>query len=320
MNRRSRRLVLAAMTSLALLVFGVGAVFAQDATPEAGAEDCIGCHEGLRGHWDDSAHANAFADRDFQTAWQEQGSPQECLQCHTTGYDAATGTYQETGVACLACHYPVPSNHPDTYMPTDVSSRLCGTCHTDTFAEWEVSEHGTQGMTCNTCHSPHTSSIKGGNSNELCQSCHDTQGHYYSFTGHASEGLLCTDCHLRVAGPAEEGEMGHGQRHHTFQVDLETCNGCHVEAMHASPEEVAMVQATITPPPPPEPATEVVLVPTPVVATAVLATQTAAAPVSEEPHGPSPFLYILPAGIGLVFGMLIAPSAERFMRRNREEN
>ena len=33
----------------------------QDATPVPNAEDCTGCHEGLRGYWEQSAHGYALA-------------------------------------------------------------------------------------------------------------------------------------------------------------------------------------------------------------------------------------------------------------------
>lgn len=289
----------------------------QDPTPVPNAEDCTGCHEGLRGYWEESAHGYALTDPAFQQAWTEQGSPKECLACHTTGYNAETGEYKEGGVGCLSCHSPVPSNHPDTYMPTDVSSRLCGNCHVDTFAEWEVSEHGEQGMTCNQCHNPHTAALKAGHSQELCQSCHNTEGHYYSFTGHAREGLLCTDCHLRVAEAPEVGEMGHGQRHHTFKVDLKTCNDCHLGDMHAAADEASAAAMAST-----EPKPDVACYPAEMmVSTAPPAPAASQEVVTEAPRAPSPLVYILPAGFGLVFGTMLAPWIERWNRRrhNKEE-
>lgn len=321
LNKRNRRRALGAAILTAGILFALASALAppvgaapmrQDATPAPNAEDCTGCHEGLRGYWEQSAHGYALTDPAFQRAWQEQGSPQECLACHTTGFDPATGEYKEGGVGCLSCHSPVPSNHPDTYMPTDVSSRLCGTCHVDTFAEWEVSEHGTQGMTCNQCHNPHTAKVRAGHSQELCQTCHNTEGHYYSFTGHAREGLLCTDCHLRVADTPESGEgMGHGQRHHTFKVDLQTCNDCHLGDMHAAVDEANSNVSTL-------PKSEVACYPAEMLQSAASAPTPEPAPVSEVPHGPSPLVYILPAGFGIVFGTMMAPWLDRRLRRGKD--
>src|SRR5690606_17805167 len=116
----------------------------------------------------------------------------------------------------------------------------------DTLAEWEVSEHGEQGMTCNQCHNPHTAELRQANSQELCNSCHNTEGHYYSFTGHAAEGMLCTDCHLRINDSPDAGTMGHGGRIHTFKIDLQSCNDCHLGDMHSEIDE-AMTNASIKP-------------------------------------------------------------------------
>lgn len=303
-----------ALAFLPVVPAAAAAPLRQAPTPEANAEDCTGCHEGLRGYWEHGAHSNALNDPEFQTAWQEQGSPRECLECHTTGYDAETGDYREGSVACLACHSPIPSNHPDSYMPTDVSSRLCGTCHVQTFDEWEVSKHGTQGMTCNQCHNPHTADIRAGNTQELCQSCHNTEGHYYSFTGHAREGLFCTDCHLRTNEAPEAGQEGHGARHHTFQVDLATCNSCHLKDMHTAIEETATSVETAAKP-------DVACYPAEMIQPVALKPPAQPAPVSEVPQGPSPLVYVLPAAFGLIFGAVLAPWVDHLVkgRKNREE-
>lgn len=245
----NKRIIYGALCGALLLILAFVALptaSAQDATPAPNAEECVGCHEGLRAYWEESAHGYALVDPAFQEAWTAQGSPKECLACHTTGFDPETGAYKEGGVGCLTCHSPVPSNHPDAYMPTDVSSRLCGNCHLDTFNEWEISAHGEQGMTCNQCHNPHTAKLRVVNSQELCNSCHNTEGHYYTFTGHAREGLLCTDCHLRVNDSPDAGTMGHGEREHTFKVDLKSCNDCHLGDMHSEADE-AMPNASIEP-------------------------------------------------------------------------
>ena len=286
----------------------------QDATPVPNAEDCTGCHEGLRGYWEESAHGNALTDPVFQEAWTQQGSPKECLACHTTGYNAATGEYKEGGVGCLSCHSPVPSNHPDAYMPTDVSSRLCGDCHIDTFQEWEISEHGQQGMTCNQCHNPHTAQLKVGHSQELCNSCHNTEGHYYTFTGHAAEGLLCTDCHLRVSDSPEAGTMGHGSREHSFKIDLKSCNDCHLEDMHSAVDRQAAMGAGETAEEPPSDVACYPVDTTELAADFVPARQDPAQ-VSTVPGGPSPLVYILPAGFGLVFGAMMGPWLDRLSKR-----
>ncbi len=328
MHTRVSKLIAGSALAVALLaaVLGLLAVptanaapLRQDATPVPNAEDCTGCHEGLRGYWEQSAHGYALVDPAFQKAWMEAGSPDECLACHTTGFNAETGEFKEGGVGCLACHSPVPSNHPETYMPTDVSSRLCGTCHVDTFNEWEISEHGQQGMTCNQCHNPHTAQLKVGHSQELCNSCHNTEGHYYTFTGHAEEGLLCTDCHLRVSDSPDAGTMGHGSRSHTFKVDLESCNDCHLGDMHADADS-AMPSTTATT----AAETDVACYPVDTTeqpaANFVPAREEVTPYVSTTPSGPGPLVYVLPIGFGLVFGTLLGPWIERWRNRRRKQD
>ena len=277
-------------------------VQAQDPSPDPDSDECIGCHEGLRSHWDDSSHAQAFNDPAFQEDWQEQGEPRECLTCHTTGYDPATGTYFSEGVDCLACHSPIVSNHPDEYMPTDVSSRKCGECHVDTFSEWQDSNHAQEDMACGQCHNPHTADLRVDNTQVLCQTCHEDQSHYFAFTGHASEGLLCADCHLSIDdSPAGEG---HGSRHHTFEVDLHTCNNCHENDMHSAVEQQAASESSEQ--------------------VACYRTDTVRLPVtpeqevySEPQDTTNPMVYFLPAGIGLVLGVMVAPWTESVLRRRK---
>lgn len=312
-RKKHTRRMIGILASVFMLAITAVATYAQDPTPEPNAETCVGCHEGLRVHWAESPHGQATSNPVFVQQWQEQGAPKECLQCHTTGYDPLTGEYKEEGVNCLTCHSPVVANHPDAIMPTDVSARNCGDCHVETFNEWEVSQHGEDNLSCNECHNPHTTELRAGHSQELCQSCHHQESHYFAQTGHASEGLLCTDCHLRVETETPLGD-GHGQRHHTFAVDLQTCNQCHGEEMHTAPSDI---QNAVMPG-----GSDVACYPaelTMQVASTAGAAAAESVTVTPEPTGPSPWVYILPAGIGLVFGALLAPSIEGALKKRRED-
>ena len=87
-----------------------------------GTEDCQECHPSLVEVWNDSAHGQALSDPIFQEAWDAQGNPDNCLSCHTTGYDPATHTYESEGVGCAACHDVEESpRHPDQVMDTERS-------------------------------------------------------------------------------------------------------------------------------------------------------------------------------------------------------
>lgn len=267
--------------------------------------DCNECHESVVSHWQESAHGQAAADPIFQAAWRERGSPPECLGCHATEYNPETGTWQGDGIACATCHSGQTGPHPETPMPTDPSAQLCGTCHIDTHAEWQTSAHGEGELTCVRCHNPHTTSLKVGNMKDLCGTCHTEEGHFYGDTGHAQAGLQCTDCHLRVSG-SPVGE-GHGQRLHTFDVDLQTCTQCHGMEMHfpASDEQTDPMSGLMW---------------------SVYGSEDEEAcenislngtPVNAEPASqPSrPFNYLIVAAVGMGFGMAFTPFAENWYRR-----
>lgn len=265
--------------------------------------DCQECHETVVTHWQDSAHGQAAVDPIFQEAWKEKGSPPECLSCHTTNYDPATGTWESDGISCSVCHSPQTAPHPETAMPTDPSARLCGTCHIDTHDEWQVSAHGEGEMTCVRCHNPHTTDLKVGNMRDLCTTCHTDEGHFYGYTAHAQQGLSCTDCHLRVSD-SPTGE-GHGKRVHTFAVDLHTCNQCHGEGMHFP---VQSQEASST-------GTEFMW--SDYAPTEELCENTASN-VVEEPESTQagPLNYLLTAAVGMGFGIAVTPWAEGWLRRN----
>lgn len=69
-----------------------------------GSKTCIGCHQNLHpeavGGWHDSKMASTFE------RIRDEPLRDNCLPCHTTGYNPETGHYSEEGVACEACHGP----------------------------------------------------------------------------------------------------------------------------------------------------------------------------------------------------------------------
>lgn len=292
-------ITLALVFSLVTAVIG----YAQDGDPISQHEpdderECVDCHEEIQQQWDVSSHGQATDDAEFVEAWAAQNNPGECLSCHTTGFDAATETYEHAGITCDNCHTLVANgpNHPEQVMVTDYSAASCGNCHVDTYDQWQVSEHGEADMTCNNCHNPHSTSIRGENVQTLCQSCHTTEGHFYTYTAHAAEGLICTDCHLRISDNEVMGE-GHGKREHTFAVDLRTCNECHGDSMH-NPEDMTTFAVAGTPPDS-----------TPGEAT------THELSVQSEPKPASYLNFALLAGlIGLAFGAVGSPWVERGLR------
>lgn len=284
---------------LALVLGLAGWVLGAKAEPHTAqfnlTPDCQNCHNVLRESWEMSAHGRSTTDEVFLAAWTEAGEPGECLSCHTTGYDPATGETVFDAVACITCHRPVNESHPNEVMPTNIDSRMCGECHLDTFAQWETSLHAKEELACVRCHNSHTTDLKAHDVQELCQNCHSDTVHSFGYTAHAEEGLLCIDCHLQVSD-TEMGD-GHGRREHTFEVELDTCAECHSESMHSAPamtteNQEEMVQAGVVP------------------------------PVDEnlqtEPADVSPVGFgILGTLVGVAFGMLLAPWLDRWYKKVR---
>ncbi len=257
--------------------------------------DCKGCHAKFYESWEMGAHGQATIDPVFQTAWQEQGQPGACLECHVTGYDPLTITWISDGITCEACHSPIPENHPLEPMAADRSAHLCGNCHTETYFEWQVSSHRVEGVDCAGCHDPHATSLKAESGSMLCASCHRDRASNFTHSAHSEQGLTCSNCHLvDLNQSVAEGKSG---KDHSFFVSLEACNSCHVYQMH-DPVEVHLEHPT------PEPPDNLAAVQT--------------VPVSEEPTPVSPVGFTFLSGlIGVALGVIIAPWIERLQRRSR---
>lgn len=261
-------------------------------TGYAESQDCRECHPSVQEVWTDSAHGQALSDPVFQEAWKAQGNPDNCLACHTTGYDPMTQAYDSEGVGCAACHDTENApRHPDQVMGTERSSMLCGSCHTTTLGDWQVSLHGSDNIDCISCHTPHSISIKKGDVSSLCESCHEELVHNFAYSNHYDNDLMCTDCHLVV----NEGVLGegHGSRDHSFQVKLSTCGECHDET-HGSPPGAAFVG----PDEPPDALASIMSV-----------------DVFNEPEPVSPGSFmVLAAFIGIGAGVVLSPWLERLYR------
>ncbi|MEW6158162.1 MAG: cytochrome c family protein, partial [Verrucomicrobiota bacterium] len=117
-----------------------------------GAETCTECHAERHSDWAQTRHANAF--QTLKSIGQEKNA--SCLACHTVGFGTATGFIDENatpffaGVQCESCHGPAGHHAGDpedvTKRPIkELSSMLCGGCHTDahhpTYEEWETTKH-----------------------------------------------------------------------------------------------------------------------------------------------------------------------------------
>jgi hypothetical protein len=173
-----------------------------EATPTAEpvpAKACIECHPDKRDGWAASPHALAFESANFQEGWKSMDQPGECLLCHTTNYQTATGEYSHAGVACEACHGAANAEHPTVDYPVRSDKEYCGTCHPATLGEAQLSGHtGTAEVGCLDCHDPHSQAVLFENPDDMCKECHQEDLAAMEAVQadlHLRENITCAGCH-----------------------------------------------------------------------------------------------------------------------------
>lgn len=287
MTTRLKHFVIALLAAVLLAAGSLFAVNAQTQTPPAVAspnsESCKTCHPEYYAAWQSGAHSktrtehvmqeasNCIAchkgiqngDMSVQTGTTPLPSQQDlasggsmksnaCTQCHVTGFDANTGKWREDGVACEACHSPIPANHPEQDIPVNKSTDLCRTCHSEArfgWDEWKTSVHFQNNIVCTTCHDSHSTSFKlssmsDGDASSLCENCHKDVAKDSQHSVHSAAGVTCIKCHL---GEKKGPDTFHQVPDHSFQPKLETCNGCHSDEMHAPGASTPVYAITATP-------------------------------------------------------------------------
>jgi predicted CXXCH cytochrome family protein len=277
--------------------------------PPEGNEDCASCHPGFQMSWTIGAHGQATKDPIFITEWNKEGNPTACLTCHVTGYNPATGTWKADGVTCEACHKDSNGQHSKSPakspMSVDKTSNLCGSCHTDArfgWTDWEGSTHFKNGMTCTTCHDPHSATVKfsaNGDASQLCITCHQEASMNFPYSKHSVNGVTCVNCHLEHLGNTTTNNV-HQVPDHSFKASLTACNSCHTDQMHSVGNATSTNAKTGI--------------------SAVAPTQDPGMEVKQssllpEPTPVNPLGYAgLAVLIGLAAGMLLAPWLERWYR------
>jgi len=312
--RRIDRLTVAIVIALLIAGAALIAVQAQGEDPpaETNIPNCANCHTEFYTTWMSGPHGHAVDDPIFQEEWTAQGKPGACLVCHVTGYDPATATWEADGVTCVACHSPIPGDHPKSPMPIDRSTDLCGRCHSDTrfgWQEWTVSAHYQRGMDCTVCHDPHSASLKQvataegeeptyTDASELCITCHSEYSMDFTYSTHHQRGVTCVDCHVNHL--ENEDRTAHSVPDHSFNASLKACNTCHTDQMH-SPGEALQTETS-------QPVNDQ--------QTQVGESERELASVTPEPEPVSPVGFAgLAALIGIAAGMVLAPWLERFYQR-----
>jgi predicted CXXCH cytochrome family protein len=282
-----------------------GPIVPNQPTPQTPA--CVACHTEFGQAWQNGPHGHAVSDPKFVADWTSQGKPGACLVCHVTNYDPATGTWLEDGVACEACHGPMVADHPKEPMPVDRSPELCARCHSDTrfdWQNWQGSTHYQRGMSCITCHDPHSASLKVvtprdgtaqyNDASELCITCHKDVSMNFPYSVHQKQGVTCINCHVTHTQTGSTDV--HAVPDHSFKANLDSCNTCHSDQMHNAAAATGAVPASAL--------------------AASVPAQIQAAGLTTAPSPVSPIGYAaLAALIGLAAGMIMAPWLEKWYRR-----
>lgn len=301
MNKIILRLLYGLLFALPLMLLTYALAQAsspQQAQQPPSALSCPACHETFQTTWEKSKHGTAASDPVFKKSWEDQGKPGACLSCHVTGYNPDTGTWKSDGITCEACHDAATANHPMKPMAADRSAKMCGTCHQETYFEWQASVHRQKGLDCVGCHDPHSTGLIAADTADQCASCHRERASNFAHTQHSKVGLSCADCHLKkLSDPVE----GHSRRDHSFNVSLSTCNSCHAYQMH-DPAEVHTDNPT----------------PQPVVDT-LAAVDNVTVATESKPVNPLGFA-TLSGVFGLAAGAILAPWIERLLRNRKNKD
>ncbi|MCX5863467.1 MAG: DmsE family decaheme c-type cytochrome [Deltaproteobacteria bacterium] len=170
---------------VALSGAGMSANSAKAAAPASGAESCKDCHADQVASFMKSRHAKGAVTGPNGTG--------VCLTCHGPNLTAhvAAGGGKGTGAFTF-----------DKKADAEARAEKCLTCHGDSkhLALWESSKHRSSGLSCDSCHSGHSSLAKNLKMPqvELCFSCHKDvkaeagrQSHHPIKEGKVS----CSDCH-----------------------------------------------------------------------------------------------------------------------------
>jgi hypothetical protein len=215
--------------------------------------ECASCHTPQGEEWNGSPHAMAYdvvLDAVKTACGEPMGGDCACLSCHTTDFDAETGTFDHEGVSCEACHgsYQVGHEVGGASVMLDSDSCVCEDCHSETEHQWEGSPHAAGNIQCISCHDVHSQELRQPDET-LCQSCHRTQPADTLHSTHLPNDVLCTDCHFSPVQRQEGLELRTvaGDQtviNHTLNPDTSTaCITCHTNPLDGDAAQVQPVVA-----------------------------------------------------------------------------
>ena len=211
---------------------------------------CQTCHPDEYNVWKNSTHAQATLDPVFQEQLAKSHNQDDCLKCHTTGFDTGSGKFMSEGVTCEACHGAFKEGHPaGQTMTLPMDAGTCRMCHEAAFSEWEKSKHAEQKIECFDCHQAHTQGLRTGSPETLCAACHTDEQTKLAHSIHGISGVDCGSCHMAktMTDTASANGMAISASSHSFAVPADVCNRCHSSATHpAGNAQIKAPQTDVT--------------------------------------------------------------------------
>jgi len=176
---------------------------------------CTSCHETQAEDLDMGLHAQAISEGNLQAA--------VCTDCHG------------------AHHVQSAENFPE------LVAGVCGDCHENTLAEWQISPHAEIGpLGCASCHSHHEQTLRvGETSTDLCVNCHGDMPSFHAHDVHldGENPVACVDCHMyREDDTNLVSAIDMESTGHSMFLDSTPCTTCHAE-LEASGEWQELISA-----------------------------------------------------------------------------
>ncbi len=179
-------------------------------------------------------------------------SVQMCLGCHTTAAeDLSMGLHTEAiqggnleAAVCTDCH---GAHHVQTIENfPELVAGVCGDCHENTLAEWQISPHAEIGpLGCASCHDHHAQTLRvGETSTDLCLNCHGEgqMPEIYSHTTHleGENPVDCVACHMytddhpdQLASLQTTSVLDAESTGHSMLLDSTPCTTCHANLVES---------------------------------------------------------------------------------------
>jgi predicted CXXCH cytochrome family protein len=202
-----------------------------------GPDGCKSCHAKNFDNWANTNHSKAY--ESLEKINQQEN--QDCLPCHTTGYNSETGTYKFKDITCEACHNSGDlDSATKKSMVKNLSSEMCGRCHQErghnpTYEEWRGSKHARSLIDlkedknakdeCLGCHSSEFNTggmekptLETATLGNTCSACHNSHGPENGKLLRMPRNKICESCHnMNNAKP--------GQVPHVSQKEMRFASG-----------------------------------------------------------------------------------------------